>query len=256
MQFLDDVESEFSQQIESSRSKDFSVHSQHTILSGQVEPPQAYLQAKENLLQLQVERDEAKKTILHYQEVIHQLKKETAKHVKNMKQQHDDEMEQQRSQFEAEIEKKLDFCQQLIKQKQDIQSRREELQTELEEKIAQVEKEKKLLSEKVNIELKKNKESWKAAEKVRQEAWQKEKTQEIRDLTIKGIEPQILGLIQKHKTELARRNQEYEDKLRQEKMELTREFEQRYTEIRGKALEDRETLLDKERQLNMDKMHE
>jgi 5-azacytidine-induced protein 1 len=43
--------------------------------------------------------------------------------------------------------------------------------------------------------LKKHKDSWTAAEKIRRDAWMQEKTKEIKELTIKGLEPEIHKLL-------------------------------------------------------------
>jgi len=41
-------------------------------------------------------------------------------------------------------------------------------------------RQKKVLEEKLQVELKRNREAWMASEKVRKEKWEKEKVQEIR----------------------------------------------------------------------------
>lgn len=43
--------------------------------------------------------------------------------------------------------------------------------------------------------MKKNKEIWLAAEKVRKEKWEKEKINEIRATTISGLEPEIQRIV-------------------------------------------------------------
>ena len=55
----------------------------------------------------------------------------------------------------------------------------------------QAEKQKKVLEERLHVELKKNREAWLAAEKVRKDKWEKDKVQEIRAQTVKGLEPEI-----------------------------------------------------------------
>lgn len=52
------------------------------------------------------------------------------------------------------------------------------------------------------VELKKQKEVGEAAEKLRREKWIHEKTQEIKEMTVKGLEPDIQKLIAKHKAEI------------------------------------------------------
>ena len=42
------------------------------------------------------------------------------------------------------------------------------------------------------------------AEKLRRESWEKEKTQEIKKLTIKGLEPEVERLLENHRGEKLR----------------------------------------------------
>ena len=54
-----------------------------------------------------------------------------------------------------------------------------------------IEKQKRVVDDRLQVELKKNKDAWVAAEKVRKEKWEKEKIHEIRAQTVKGLEPEI-----------------------------------------------------------------
>jgi len=54
-----------------------------------------------------------------------------------------------------------------------------------------LERQRKVIEDKFNVEMKKNKEAWMASEKVRREKWEKEKIHEIRAQTVKGLEPEI-----------------------------------------------------------------
>ena len=50
--------------------------------------------------------------------------------------------------------------------------------------------------------MKKQKEILEAAEKLRREKWIQEKTEQIKEMTVKGLEPDIQRLIAKHKAEI------------------------------------------------------
>ena len=50
--------------------------------------------------------------------------------------------------------------------------------------------------------MKKQKEVLEAAEKLRREKWIQEKTEQIKEMTVKGLEPDIQRLIAKHKAEI------------------------------------------------------
>lgn len=56
--------------------------------------------------------------------------------------------------------------------------------------------------ERYKIETQKIKDTFEAAEKIRREKWIEEKTKKIKEMTVKGLEPEIQSLINKHKNEL------------------------------------------------------
>ena len=48
------------------------------------------------------------------------------------------------------------------------------------------------MEERFKFELKRNKEAWVASEKVRRDKWEAEKKEEIKDMTIRGLMPELL----------------------------------------------------------------
>ena len=50
-------------------------------------------------------------------------------------------------------------------------------------------------------ELRRQKDAWAAAEKIKRDSWAEEKTREVKELTIKGLEPEIQRLMAKHKAD-------------------------------------------------------
>ena len=50
-------------------------------------------------------------------------------------------------------------------------------------------------------ELKRQKELWASAEKAKREAWLADKTKEIKDATVRGLEPDIQRLVGRHREE-------------------------------------------------------
>ena len=59
-----------------------------------------------------------------------------------------------------------------------------------------------MYEERLQVELKKNRDAWVAAEKVRKEKWERDKVQEIRAQTVKGLEPEIQRIVERNKDEL------------------------------------------------------
>ncbi len=51
-------------------------------------------------------------------------------------------------------------------------------------------------------ELRRQRDAWAAAEKIKRDSWAEEKTREVKELTIKGLEPEIQRLMAKHKADM------------------------------------------------------
>ena len=54
--------------------------------------------------------------------------------------------------------------------------------------------------------------NWGEGEVIRREKWLERKTKEIREITIKGLEPEVQRIIDKHKSECADLDQQFEAK--------------------------------------------
>lgn len=76
-------------------------------------------------------------------------------------------------------------------------------------------------------ELKRNKDSWNVSEKQRREQWIKDKTKEIKEQTIRGLEPEVQRIIRKSKNDLTLKEEEYEQKLNKMRIQIQSEVELR-----------------------------
>jgi 5-azacytidine-induced protein 1 len=67
------------------------------------------------------------------------------------------------------------------------------------------------------VELKRNREAWSASEKVRKERWEKDKVNEIRAQTVKGLEPEIQRIVERNKEDLRRAEEKHQAEIRERK---------------------------------------
>ena len=103
------------------------------------------------------------------------------------------------------MKRHLEFADQLVKDKAELSARCEKLVEDLkllerryEQRVAEAE-------ERAQRELKKQREGMAAAERIRRDAWMQEKSKEIKEMTVKGLQPEIERLLAKHKAEIRRR---------------------------------------------------
>lgn len=79
----------------------------------------------------------------------------------------------------------------LLEDKKDLSDKVDNLCDQIKESERQLDKQKNVVDDRLNVELKKNRDAWMASEKVRREKWEKAKIHEIRAQTVKGLEPEI-----------------------------------------------------------------
>uniref|UniRef100_A0A8C7GVK8 Centrosomal protein 131 n=1 Tax=Oncorhynchus kisutch TaxID=8019 RepID=A0A8C7GVK8_ONCKI len=98
-------------------------------------------------------------------------------------------------------------------------------------------------------EIKKLKELMSATEKVRREKWIDEKTKKIKEITVKGLEPEIQKLICKHKQELKKLRVLHEAELLQADERAAQRYVGQTEELRQQLERDRDEQCQREREL-------
>ncbi|XP_064006789.1 centrosomal protein of 131 kDa isoform X9 [Pogoniulus pusillus] len=82
-------------------------------------------------------------------------------------------------------------------------------------------------------EIKKLKEVMSATEKIRREKWMDEKTKKIKEITVKGLEPEIQKLIAKHKQDIRKLKMLHEAELLQSDERAAQRYGRQAEELRG-----------------------
>lgn len=106
--------------------------------------------------------------------------------------------------MEVRIEKQVNMIESLLADKKEMSEKLEQMMDAIKARDKQLDRQKKVVDDRLQVELKKNKDAWVAAEKVRKEKWEKEKIHEIRAQTVKGLEPEIQRIVERNKDEIRR----------------------------------------------------
>jgi 5-azacytidine-induced protein 1 len=96
-------------------------------------------------------------------------------------------------------------------------------------------------------ELKRHKKAWDATERSTRDAWEADKTREVKELTIRGLEPEVQRLVQKHRGEVRDLQEAHREDLRRQNVELTQRHEEYVRGLRERVVRDHEDELEKER---------
>jgi 5-azacytidine-induced protein 1 len=157
---------------------------------------------KAKLVELELEKEESQKALELLKQVREQERRELVSGLQKVREESQKQQEEVRNQMAERIEKQLLTIEALIKDKEAMQAKLEELARDAKERTLMHEKLVKDQEQRHLRDLKTQKDAWVASEKVRKERWEQEKIREIREGTVQKLEPTIQGLIVKHKDEM------------------------------------------------------
>lgn len=144
------------------------------------------------------------RTIAILKRQVGELREEQKRSSEASAQQLRDKLAKQKKKFEAEMARQLAFIDSLIADKEQLSKQCEALGDDVKAMEARMEARMKALAEQHAAELRRARDHWAAAEKVRREKWEAEKTREVKEMTIKGLEPEIQRILDKHREEKER----------------------------------------------------
>ncbi|MFT7802485.1 centrosomal protein of 131 kDa isoform X2, partial [Arapaima gigas] len=202
-----------------------------------------------SMMRMKLELEEKKRTVNMLQTALAQQRELTVRHVKETEKELNRTFQLQKEQYEATIQRHLAFIDQLIDDKKALSNRCEGMVGELKQVDQKYTKKITQMQEQHDMEIKKLKELMSATEKVRREKWINEKTKKIKEITVKGLEPEIQKLISKHKQELARLKVLHEAELQQSDERAAQRYMQQSEELRQQLERERDEHTQREREL-------
>jgi len=94
------------------------------------------------------------------------------------------------------------------------------------------------------------------SEKIRRDTWMQEKSREIKEMTVKGLQPEIERLLSKHKKELQRMEEVNGLELKRQRDALAEAHERSMNEVRERMLHERDRAVEREREAASLRMRE
>ncbi|XP_033963541.1 centrosomal protein of 131 kDa isoform X3 [Pseudochaenichthys georgianus] len=202
-----------------------------------------------SMMRIKLELEEKKRTVNMLQTALAQQRELTVRHVKETEKELNRNLQLQKEQYEATIERHLTFIDQLINDKKSLSERCEGVVGELKQVDQKYTKKIAQMQEQHEMEIKKLKELMSATEKIRREKWIDEKTKKIKEITVKGLEPEIQKLISKHKQELKKLRTLHEAELLQADDRAAQHYVRQCEELRQQLERDKEEQCQRERDL-------
>ncbi|XP_042308226.1 centrosomal protein of 131 kDa isoform X7 [Sceloporus undulatus] len=202
-----------------------------------------------SIMRLKLEVEEKKRAITLLQTALAQQRELTVRHVKETEKELSRQLALQREQYEAAIQRHLAFIDQLIDDKKTLSEKCEAVVAELKQVDQKYTKKIAQMQEQHELEIKKLKELMSATEKIRREKWIDEKTKKIKEITVKGLEPEIQKLIAKHKLEIKKLKALHEAELLQSDERAAQRYVRQAEELREMLEHEKEEQGQREREL-------
>ncbi|NXI69690.1 CP131 protein, partial [Anseranas semipalmata] len=202
-----------------------------------------------SIMRLKLEVEEKKRAISLLQTALAQQRELTVRHVKQTEKELGHQLRLQREQYEAAIQRHLAFIDQLIDDKKVLSEKCETVVAELKQVDQKYSKKITQMQEQHELEIKKLKELMSATEKIRREKWIDEKTKKIKEITVKGLEPEIQKLIAKHRQDIWKLKMLHEAELLQSDERAAQRYCRQAEELRGLLEREKEEQSQREREL-------
>ncbi|XP_071319375.1 centrosomal protein of 131 kDa isoform X2 [Trachinotus anak] len=202
-----------------------------------------------SMMRIKLELEEKKRTVNMLQAALAQQRELTVRHVKETEKELSRNFQLQKEQYEATIQRHLTFIDQLINDKKALSERCEGVVGELKQVDQKYTKKIAQMQEQHEMEIKKLKDLMSATEKIRREKWIDEKTKKIKEITVKGLEPEIQKLISKHKQELKKLRTLHEAELLQADDRAAQRYVRQCEELRQQLEKEKEEQCQREREL-------
>ncbi|XP_026339709.3 centrosomal protein of 131 kDa isoform X2 [Ursus arctos] len=201
-----------------------------------------------SVLRLKLEVEEKKQAVGLLQRALVQQRDLTVRRVKETEKELGRQLRQQRDHYEATIQRHLSFIDQLIEDKKALAERCEAVVAELKQGDQRRKDREAQVQEQHELEIKKLKELMSATEKVRREKWINEKTRKIKEITVRGLEPEVQKLIAKHKQEVKKLKCLHEAELLQADTRAAQRFGHQLEQLREHLEREKEALGQQERE--------
>ena len=199
---------------------------------------------------LNLELKEAKKTIEAMSSVISDLKVQ----LKSKDEYLNKALLSQKNENDLLIQRQNTLMESLISEKRQMEAQINDLQSRLNESEKLNYKKLQTMRDNYESETKKNKDAWFQAEKIRRKKWEEQKIKEIKELTAKGLEPEIEKIMTNHKNEINTLEEKYLIEIKTQKEKLIEEYDYKYDELKKRLTKEKDEAIEGEKNLAMQRL--
>ncbi|KAJ3041961.1 Centrosomal protein of 131 kDa [Rhizophlyctis rosea] len=196
----------------------------------------------------QLELEEKTRTLTLLKKELKRLKEfneeQAMQHKKDVK----SKLSLQKKEYETMIKRHHSLMEKVLAEKEELSQRCAALTEEVKALRKQFETKMKLLEEDHARDIRQQRELWQAAEKVKRDKMIQEKEKQIKDQTVKGMEPHIQQMLTKQKHQIAQMEEKFREDLVREKGVLMEQQQRLMDGMRDRIVAERQKACEEERE--------
>jgi 5-azacytidine-induced protein 1 len=202
-----------------------------------------------HVIDLSLKLKEKSSSITLLQTELSSLREQIVNSTKKTDQTVKQKLKTQKDEYEGTIKRHQKFIDQLISDKKSLNQQCESLVAEMKSLEDRYQSNMKALEHKHQVELQKVKEMHAAGEKLRRERWIDSKTQKIKELTVKSIEPELQSMEKRQQQELSDLRSLQKREIEDLELKAARKMQEQCEALRVQLVEEREKALAHEREV-------
>ncbi|CAG7824226.1 unnamed protein product [Allacma fusca] len=199
------------------------------------------------LLERKIEEYRHNVTVL--EETLINQRELNMRHIKNSERDLKKRLKLQQEEFELALTRHQAFVDQIISEKRCLQDKCEKILRDLKDTELKHQDQIKSLQDKHLDELKRLRRIQETSEKARRAKWMGSKTQEIRETTIKNLEPDLQRVIQRHQQEMTEMRAWHANELHEMEERCARKLVKQAQEIREQMIHEKDEAIRRDREL-------
>ncbi|CAL8098278.1 unnamed protein product [Calicophoron daubneyi] len=150
--------------------------------------------------------------------------------------------------YEATLARNYKLIDELIEEKKGLHTKCENLMDELKALSHKTEEKLKAAEDRYKVDLRKVEAKLSAAEKLRREKWEAEKTKQMKEMTVRGMESEIAQLIATHKSEMRQLRQSCAEQIQAADARAYQAYTSQIEELRQRLTREKEEACSRERE--------
>ncbi|XP_060830205.1 centrosomal protein of 131 kDa isoform X2 [Bombus pascuorum] len=204
---------------------------------------------KEDLATAQLQLEEKNATISLLKEQLKTERRLSCDRLESQRKSSASKLQQQDEKYKGIVKRHQKFIEQLISEKTDLTEKCNSLAQKVKEIEIKMQRDLKAATERHTVELQRAKEHFAAAEKIKRERWIEARTTKIKEMTVKGLEPELRNMTEQHAEEIQKLRNIHMKELQDTEFRIIRHSNQQLEQLRLELMASHERMLANEKNI-------